>query len=78
MQMEQLARNASATAMWQSIETELLDGQKLQGVDTCREVMRCLDATGHLTMPGKFPLFRRIHNIACEGGDLDTLFDWDF
>lgn len=67
----------SSAALWEDIETELLGGQKLQGVDTCKEVARCLQATGHLDTPGQFPLFRRIHNIACRGHSLDSLFLWD-
>ena len=66
----------SSEALWASIEEDLLNGQKLQGVDTAREVAHCLAATGHLDRPGMFPLFRRIHSIACEGGKVDTLFDW--
>eukprot|EP01034_Spumella_vulgaris_P037572 gene37572-46347_t len=43
--------------LWENIETELLDGQKLQGVDTCREVVKCLQDTGHLQHGNNFPLF---------------------
>jgi glycerol-3-phosphate dehydrogenase (NAD+) len=67
----------SSAALWEHIEAELLGGQKLQGVDTCKEVVRCLQATGHLNTPGQFPLFRRIHDIACQGRSLDSLFVWD-
>lgn len=70
--------NSQATSekMWSTIEEELLNGQKLQGVDTCREVIHCLSHTGQLDKPGIFPLFKRIHSIACEGGNLQDLYKW--
>ncbi len=99
---------AECERLWEAVESDLLGGQKLQGVDTCREVMRCLRATGHASpcattkkgvgggvgnglsssdgdgdggalhdeTAAQFPLFSRIHSIACEGGDVHSLFHW--
>ena len=46
------------------IETEELNGQKLQGTITCEDVMTCLVARGCV---GHYPLFARIHEIAFQG-----------
>jgi glycerol-3-phosphate dehydrogenase (NAD+) len=55
-------------ALWHHIEQELLNGQKLQGVSTCEEVMRFLEQIRYLDEhPDAFPLMRRIHAIACHG-----------
>ena len=105
----------AAAELWREIEGDLLHGQVLQGVDTCKEVVRCLTATGHIQEESEgstwgailglgggssggdsggdggnggnetdrekaskqFPLFERIHAIACKGEDLNTLFNWD-
>lgn len=67
---------AASEKLWSTIEEELLNGQKLQGVDTCREVIQCLSVSGQLDRPGMFPLFKRIHSIACEGGNLQDLYRW--
>ncbi|WFD32438.1 glycerol-3-phosphate dehydrogenase (NAD(+)) [Malassezia sp. CBS 17886] len=48
------------------LEAELLNGQKLQGTETAREVNAFLKARGRV---GEFPLFRAIYKISFEGMD---------
>jgi len=57
---------------WATIETEELNGQKLQGTGTCEDVMKALKATGK---EADFPLFVQIHKIAFEGAAPATLVD---
>lgn len=65
--------------LWVEIERETLNGQKLQGVSTCKELLTCLQFTGLLEeKPFRFPLFRRVYGIAWQGMSLETLFSWDF
>ena len=52
------------------MERELLNGQKLQGTLTCREVHRLLEQAGALE---DFPLFRSVFQIAFEGAPVDTM-----
>ena len=49
---------------WATIETEELNGQKLQGTGTSEDVMKALKAKG---VEKDFPLFTMIHKIAFEG-----------
>jgi glycerol-3-phosphate dehydrogenase (NAD+) len=51
-------------SMWERIEAKLLNGQKLQGTGTCKEVYALLQSRGVLTA---FPLFSTIHQIAFQG-----------
>ena len=46
------------------LEAELLNGQKLQGTETAREVHEFLRAHGRVD---EFPLFKRVYEIAFEG-----------
>lgn len=63
--------------IWREIEYDLLNGQKLQGVSTCEEVMHFLKLSGYLeTYPAHFPLFKAIYKIVSEGDALDNLFHW--
>jgi glycerol-3-phosphate dehydrogenase (NAD+) len=51
---------------WQTfeqLEKELLNGQKLQGTLTCREVIKILQREGTVQ---QYPLFKSIHAIAYE------------
>jgi len=58
---------------WDVIEAEELNGQKLQGTGTAKDVMVCLK-----TLDGYeklFPLFTQIHKIAFEGAAPSTIID---
>jgi hypothetical protein len=62
------------SALWLSIEQELLNGQKLQGVSTCEEIMRFLQHTNYLEEhPGAFGLLQRISGIALRGDPVETI-----
>lgn len=86
-------RNTIPTeAVWEEIEKELLNGQKLQGVNTCVNVVNVINSTPieklrsfhwitqHIESNNMrqvlFPLLYRIHDIACNAANLNTLFDW--
>lgn len=64
-------------SLWQEIEAQLLQGQKLQGVSTCEEVIKYLEKDHLKKFPRDFPLFRSIHRIVVDGECCDTLFAWD-
>jgi len=60
------AKNVAAGTKkdWDTIETEELNGQKLQGTGTAKDVMTCLkDAKKE----AEFPLFCQIYKVAFEG-----------
>ena len=42
MPSEQQVGEEELPTLWGRIEEKVLQGQKLQGVDTCREILRCL------------------------------------
>ncbi|SPO38941.1 probable glycerol-3-phosphate dehydrogenase (NAD) [Pseudozyma flocculosa] len=52
------------------LEKELLNGQKLQGTETAREVHEFLKARGKVD---EYPLFRAVYSIAYEGFDVQDL-----
>lgn len=52
------------------LEKELLNGQKLQGSETAREVHNFLEARGKVD---DYPLFKAVYNIAFEGGIANQL-----
>ncbi|CAB9518426.1 3-phosphate dehydrogenase [Seminavis robusta] len=56
--------NKSLESIWQDIESELLNGQKLQGTLTAKEVYVLLNSSGMLEA---FPLISTIYEIAFEG-----------
>lgn len=58
-----------ASALWEEIESEILKGQKLQGLGTCYEVITCL-TSGQMD---DFMLFPAIYDIAFEGNDVRSL-----
>jgi glycerol-3-phosphate dehydrogenase (NAD+) len=63
----------SASPSWEDIEARLLDGQRLQGLGTCDEVVACLDS---LSLDSNdFPLFRKVHAIARSEAAPHSLFD---
>ena len=55
---------------WDEIEKEQLDGQKLQGTITAKDVMTCLKAAD---VVGKFPLFAKIYMISFEGEPVEDI-----
>jgi len=55
---------------WDVIEAEELNGQKLQGTGTAKDVMTCLKSEGK---EGEFPLFSAIFKIAFEGASPETI-----
>lgn len=57
---------------WNKIEDDLLNGQKLQGTLTCKDVYLALQATN---MMEKFPLMRTIYGISFEGKPLSSLIE---
>jgi len=56
------------------LEQELLNGQKLQGAATAKEVNTFLQAKWKVH---EFPLFTAVHEIVHEGRDASTLVDID-
>ncbi|KAJ1621416.1 glycerol3phosphate dehydrogenase putative [Pavlovales sp. CCMP2436] len=55
---------------WDEIEVEQLDGQKLQGTITAKDVMTCLKTEGVEAM---FPLFCKIYMIAFENVPVEEI-----
>ena len=52
------------------LERELLNGQKLQGAATAKEVYAFLKAKGRVK---EFPLFTAVHEIVSKGRKADTI-----
>lgn len=59
---EDVARDCEA--LWETIEKDLLNGQKLQGTLTAKEVYALLESRGNLDA---YPLMRTIYQIAFQG-----------
>merc|ERR1711988_1470894 len=57
---------------WDTIEKKLLNGQKLQGTITSKDVATVLRAKG---MEKDFPLFTRIYEIAYEGKPASSIIE---
>lgn len=83
-------RQEEVCRLWLEIEAELLNGQKLQGISTCIEVVDWLRGQrggkgvgaggggGHLiNFPRDFLLFQKIYSIVKDGECCDILFDWE-
>jgi glycerol-3-phosphate dehydrogenase (NAD+) len=58
--------------LWSSIEHELLNGQKLQGTHTAKDMFAAIESEGRLD---DFPLLNTIHAIAFEGQPVETIVD---
>jgi glycerol-3-phosphate dehydrogenase (NAD+) len=58
--------------MWESIESELLNGQKLQGTLTSKEVYQLLESRGVLE---GFPLMKTIYEIAFVGKPIQQIVE---
>jgi len=71
---EIFAKNIAAGTKkeWDAIEAEELNGQKLQGTGTAKDVMTCLKASGKTA---DFPLFTAIYNVAFEGAPPASILD---
>ena len=67
-----LGRRRIAGDDWEKIETDLLNGQKLQGTGTAKDVMTCIKKLG---CEKDFPLFCAIHKIAFEGAKPESIVD---
>jgi len=63
---------AECEAKWEKIESDLLNGQKLQGTLTCQEVYDTLKARGLLNA---FPLMNTIYEIAYLGKPIQRIVD---
>lgn len=61
--------------MWKIIESDLLNGQKLQGTITCKDVYVVLKARAALL---NFPLIHKIYEIAFEGKQVNSIVDGIF
>ena len=59
-------------SLWNKIESELLNGQKLQGTLTCKEVHMILSSRNLLD---SFPLMNTIHMITFEGVPVEQIVD---
>ena len=57
---------------WDELEKTMLNGQKLQGTITSKDVMVVLKAK---SLADQFPLFTRIHEIAFEGKPVSSIID---
>ncbi|RHY40352.1 hypothetical protein DYB34_009642, partial [Aphanomyces astaci] len=55
---------------WEEMEATVLNGQKLQGTGTAKEVFHIIEKTHSLP---EFPLFAAIYRIAFEGADPTTI-----
>jgi len=63
---------AKGEGTWDEIEQKMLNGQKLQGTITAKDVMVVLK---NKELVAEFPLFTRIHEIAFEGKDPATIVE---
>jgi len=66
----QIDPKALCEAKWAKIESDLLNGQKLQGTLTAKEVHHVLTSRGLLD---EFPLMKTIHEIAYEGKPIQDI-----
>lgn len=68
---EAFAKGAGKVS-WDELEKDILNGQKLQGTITSKDVQVCLNAKECVA---KFPLFNNIYKIAFEGAPASILTD---
>lgn len=61
---------AGGRKSFDQIEKELLNGQKLQGTLTVKEVVAILKKEGSID---KYPLFKSIYNISFEGAPAESM-----
>lgn len=65
----------SSSNIWNDIESSLLNGQKLQGTSTAREVYLLLESQGLLN---SFPLMKTIYEIAYKGKPVPSIIEGIF
>jgi glycerol-3-phosphate dehydrogenase len=58
---------------WKRIEQESLNGQKLQGTLTAKDVYLALESRE--TFVEKFPLFEKVYQISFEGRPIKEILD---
>jgi len=63
---------AKKEGSWEELEKAMLNGQKLQGTITSKDVMVVLKSK---SLAAEFPLFTKIYEIAFEGKDPSTITD---
>lgn len=69
---EQFSKNISDKKSWQELETEMLNGQKLQGTITVKEMMDVLKLK---QCEKDFPLFTEIYEIFFQNADPRDVFN---
>jgi glycerol-3-phosphate dehydrogenase (NAD+) len=65
-------RPVDCQELWNQVESDLLNGQKLQGTLATKECYQALKARGLLQ---QFPLITKIYQIAFDGHDVSTIID---
>ena len=61
------------TVSFEDVETDLLNGQRLPGADSCRSIWECIHSAG---IEHEFPLFARIYEILELRKKPEELFPW--
>merc|ERR1712224_1105351 len=72
---ERLARTEGAFecgSLWTRIESELLNGQKLQGTITARDAYKLISSRQVLN---EFPLIKTVYEISFEGKQVETIVE---
>lgn len=64
---------AGGKRSWEELESEMLNGQKLQGTVTCVEVMKILKKDNCVD---EFPFMKLIYQIAYEGAPISSIVDF--
>ncbi|GMI02817.1 hypothetical protein TrLO_g14427 [Triparma laevis f. longispina] len=66
------SRISGETTSWDDIERDNLNGQRLRGVKTTKQVHELLKSQGLLKL---YPLFSKIYGIAIDGEPVDSIID---
>ena len=70
--MEYCSLEEECKKRWETIERELLNGQKLQGTPTCMEAYLVLESQGVLSA---FPLIKTIYEISFRGKPVEQIVE---